>query len=84
MYVGHQHWVKYLGRGEHLLSDGRFFAYYSSDEIEQFLANAGFAIDQLWMSKDSLRPERQIRWLNIIAHRETRLHSSRAPIKSRR
>lgn len=59
-----------VGEGEHLLPDGRFFAYYTPDEFGQLLTKAGFTIDQSWISKDSLRPSRQIRWLNIIAHRE--------------
>jgi 2-polyprenyl-3-methyl-5-hydroxy-6-metoxy-1,4-benzoquinol methylase len=58
-----------VGKGEHLLRDGRFFAYYTRGEFEQFLTKAGFAIDQSWISKDYLRPTQKIRWLNIIAHR---------------
>jgi SAM-dependent methyltransferase len=59
-----------LGKGEQRLPDGRFFAYYAPVEFAQLLGRAGFRIDQSWMSKDSLRSERPIRWLNIIAHRE--------------
>lgn len=57
-----------VGRGEHLLRDGRFFAYYRPDEFEQALTKAGFVLDESWISQDSLHPRRQIRWLNIIAH----------------
>ena len=59
-----------LGRGEKLLPDGRFFAYYAQDEFARLLNRTGFSVDQTWISKDSLRSERPIRWLNIIAHRE--------------
>jgi SAM-dependent methyltransferase len=58
-----------VGEGEELSSDGRFFAYYAPDEFERFLAKAGFCVNQLWISKDSLSSRRRIRWLNVIAHR---------------
>ncbi len=59
-----------VGDGEELLPDGRFFAYYTPPELEFSLSKAGFAIDYSWISSDSLRPAQDIRWLNIIAHRE--------------
>lgn len=59
-----------VGEGEQLLPDGRFFSYYTPDEFERFVAKAGFCIEELWISKDSLCSRRRIRWLNIIARRE--------------
>jgi SAM-dependent methyltransferase len=59
-----------LGKGEKLLPDGRFFAYYTQKEFARYLDRSGFFIDQSWKSKDSLRSQRPISWLNIIAHRK--------------
>jgi SAM-dependent methyltransferase len=58
-----------LGEGEQQLPDGRYFAYYTSDEFTRYLYRAGFSVEQTWTSEDSLQSRRGIRWLNIIAHR---------------
>jgi SAM-dependent methyltransferase len=59
-----------VGEGERSLPDGRFFAYYAPNEFAGFLSRSGFSIDETWISEDSLRSRRRIRWLNIIAHRK--------------
>lgn len=58
-----------IGQGEKLLPDGRFFAYYAPEEFSQILEDAGFTIQQSWLSEDSLSSQRQIDWLNIVAIR---------------
>jgi SAM-dependent methyltransferase len=62
-----------LGRGERHLPDGRFFAYYALDEFAQSLKRIGFSINESWVSEDALPSRRRIRWVNIIARRETNL-----------
>jgi SAM-dependent methyltransferase len=61
-----------VGVGERLLPDGRFFAYYQAEEFSHLIENAGFTIQQSWLSKDSLSHRRPIDWLNIVAFRKTR------------
>ena len=59
-----------VGEGETILPDGRFFAYYQPAEWNQCLMTAGFQIDEGWTSEDSLRSERGLQWINVIAHRK--------------
>jgi SAM-dependent methyltransferase len=65
-----------LGEGEQQLPDGRYFAYYTSDEFTRCLHRAGFSVGQTWTSEDTLHSRRGIRWLNIIAHRRDSTPSS--------
>lgn len=55
-----------LGEGEKLLPDGRFFAYYQLEEFSHLIENAGFKIQESWVSKDSLSHRRSIDWINIV------------------
>ena len=57
-----------LGEGEMLAPDGRFFAYYTHDEIGAVLQSAGFSMDHSWISEDTLPSRRPLRWLNVFAH----------------
>jgi len=59
-----------VGQGEVLAPDGRFFAFYEPDEFAHCIEKAGFAIDRLWVSEDSLPGRIAIRWVNVVAHRE--------------
>lgn len=61
-----------LGHGETLAPDGRFFAYYEPDEFAQRIEKAGLAVDQVWVSEDSLPGRSAIRWVNVVAHRKSR------------
>jgi 2-polyprenyl-3-methyl-5-hydroxy-6-metoxy-1,4-benzoquinol methylase len=60
-----------LGKGETLSPDGRFFAYYSAEELARVLKMAGFSVDNSWISEDTLPSRQSLRWLNIFA-RESR------------
>ena len=59
-----------IGCGEKLAEDGRFFAYYQPDELARRVQKAGFSIDRVWISEDSLPGRTRTRWVNVIAHRE--------------
>lgn len=60
-----------LGQGEVLKPDGRFFAYYAPDEFARRIEKAGFVVDRAWVSEDSLPGRSAIRWINVVAHRES-------------
>lgn len=60
-----------VGHGEALARDGRFFAYYEPDEFAQYIEKAGFSVDRVWVSDDSLPGRSAIRWINVVAHRES-------------
>jgi SAM-dependent methyltransferase len=56
-----------LGQGEAFTDDGRFFAYYTCDEVRALFDKAGFLIDDLWVSQDTLPGREGIEWINVIA-----------------
>lgn len=56
-----------LGQGEATTDDGRFFAYYTSQEFCSFLEKAGFLIEDLWVSRDTLPGRESVEWINVIA-----------------
>ena len=60
-----------LGEGEKLSPDGRFFAYYDSEEFSHLIEKAGFKIQQSWLSKDSLSHRRPIDWINVVAGKQS-------------
>jgi 2-polyprenyl-3-methyl-5-hydroxy-6-metoxy-1,4-benzoquinol methylase len=56
-----------IGDGEATEPDGRYFAYYSLAEFGDLCHKAGFRIEDLWTSDDSLREgPRSILWANVI------------------
>ena len=57
-----------LGGGEMVAPDGRYFAYYTRDELVALLRTAGFSVDKSWISAGTLPSRRPLRWLNIFAH----------------
>ncbi len=58
-----------MGCGESLSEDGRFFAYYQPNEFARRVQKAGFSIDRVWISEDSLPGRTATRWVNVIARR---------------
>lgn len=58
------------GSGEEALADGRFFAFYSQNELLTVLQQSGFTVQESWISNDSISVERRTRWLNMIAYPE--------------
>lgn len=67
-----------LGDGEQLASDGRLFAYYAPQEFARLLEESGFAVDETWISEDSLPDRTAIRWINVLADHKA---ISRLPAK---
>jgi SAM-dependent methyltransferase len=55
-----------IGTGERILADGRAYAYYQSAEFGEFIADAGFGIEESWQSGDTLK-RASVPWLNVIA-----------------
>ena len=64
-----------LGQGEVLDADGRFFAYYQPDEFAKQVERAGFDVDRVWISEDSLLYRTQTRWINLTAHKREDVRS---------
>jgi SAM-dependent methyltransferase len=58
-----------VGDGETVLPDGRRFSYYRPLELHRLLEEVGFCVDQSWLTDDSLRPQRTLDWLNVVAKR---------------
>lgn len=57
-----------LGEGEVTAADGRLFAYYSLEELEDQCKKAGLHVEDRWTSDDTLRERlRSMRWANVIA-----------------
>lgn len=56
-----------VGKGEMLAPDGRYFAYFGTDEFIEFLTKAGFNVETSWVSQDTLASQRSLRWLNVFA-----------------
>lgn len=57
-----------LGEGEATAPDGRHFAYYSLEELEDQCKKAGLHVEDHWTSDDTLRERlRSMRWANVIA-----------------
>lgn len=57
-----------LGQGEQMASDGRFYAYYNDQEFLLAVQASGFAVEDSWISEDSLPNRPTIRWLNVLAY----------------
>lgn len=57
------------GSGEGACDDGRYFSYYSRQELGFELNNAGFEIIQIWTTADSLCKRNVISWINIVARK---------------
>jgi 2-polyprenyl-3-methyl-5-hydroxy-6-metoxy-1,4-benzoquinol methylase len=55
------------GEGEHLNSDGRFFAFYQPAEFLVAVVSAGFTIEAAWSSEDVLHGRSTTHWLNVLA-----------------
>ena len=55
------------GSGEEALTDGRFFAFYSQAELLSILQQAGYVVQESWISNDSLSQESKTQWINMIA-----------------
>jgi 2-polyprenyl-3-methyl-5-hydroxy-6-metoxy-1,4-benzoquinol methylase len=56
-----------VGKGEMLAPDGRYFAYFTTDEFADVLTSAGLAVQKLWVSQDTLATQRSLRWINVFA-----------------
>jgi SAM-dependent methyltransferase len=59
------------GEGEIVMSDGRFFAYYTPPEFAALFEETSFSLDEVWISEDSLPDRAAVRWVNVIARRNT-------------
>jgi SAM-dependent methyltransferase len=55
------------GKGEGCLEDGRFYAYYSQDELSKALQMSGFLMDEMWRTEDVLSRSDSPKWLNVLA-----------------
>lgn len=56
------------GGGEAVAPDGRFFARYSSVELERVVSSAGFVVLKTWVTDDALPiGRRNIAWVNLLA-----------------
>lgn len=62
-----------IGEGEKVSADGRYFVYYTPDELAAVLTKSGFSVTEIWVSTDSLADREPIRWVNIIAHSTARI-----------
>lgn len=56
-----------IGDGEALVPDGRFYAYYQREEFLRLVEDAGFMVEDWWISEDSLPSRSTIRWINVLA-----------------
>lgn len=55
------------GQGEAILPDGRLYVYYSEDDMRTSLEAAGWAVDELWTTRNSAEAVHQPVWINVIA-----------------
>lgn len=66
-----QHGVLYAsmkyGQGERV-EGGRFFRYYMEEEIGQLMAGSGFAVAELFVTKDVRVGREGERWMNVLAN----------------
>lgn len=51
------------------------------DELRSVMNGAGFLIDDLWVSKDTLPDRTSIQWINVIAHKRIESVASREAIR---
>lgn len=57
------------GAGEFVAPDGRFYSRYSSPELNELVADAGFVVLEEWVTDDAQQKSRAISWINILARR---------------
>ena len=55
------------GEGTRYGEDGRFYTFYSSDELNQALIGAGFKVESTWKTQDVIPNRVELSWLNILA-----------------
>lgn len=70
------------GAGESTADDGRFFAYYDTDEVRRLVSGAAFRINDLWTSADQLANRSSLEWINVIAQKCGSVRSRHAKRKS--
>jgi len=53
------------GKGEAVVADGRFYAYYDEPEFVRLVEGVGLIVSESWTSEDGQRPN--INWINVLA-----------------
>jgi SAM-dependent methyltransferase len=58
-----------LGDGEAVLSDGRYYSYYSAPDFIQAFCEAGFEVQHSWITDDTVRGPGGPKWVNVLGRR---------------